>query len=441
MYEKIKTIVLALLVLLSVILTWQLWTFQPDYALLENEANYVENIVISDERKMEEIIQPEQIVIHQEENIYLLEQVNPLFRELYGQLLQSHLTQITLLDNQEQLEQPDEAIEIIFPTGIPSQIILSIFEFPEEERGVLKEIERLLLYTNESKEKLLLRFISYKEQQVIETTTTLSVSEFFEHYLVKAQQLPKGFAFDMNVKDKPFRPPLYLPEEERTYRSVSYTTSPILVNAFTQLFFTEPSSVRYFRQENNDELYTDGNRMINVTLDGILMEYVYPIFSDAQERSQRHVIAHSADFINSHGGWTDQYVLDSWSGNGAKEEAVFRLKLNGLPVINLSGQDAMKLKVVRTGNQTSGYSRPLLELNYYLAEVGNTMELPSGHEVIEKVKNIEYFLLEKLEKVIIGYEIQKNNAIIVAEPAWFILYDGHWQKILFTEKDDNNGLE
>ena len=35
-YEKIKSIILTLLVLVSILLTWNLWTYQPNYDTMEN---------------------------------------------------------------------------------------------------------------------------------------------------------------------------------------------------------------------------------------------------------------------------------------------------------------------------------------------------------------------------------------------------------------------
>ncbi|HHY20643.1 MAG TPA: hypothetical protein GX525_01900 [Bacilli bacterium] len=445
MYEKLKTTVLTLLVLLSIILTWQLWTFQPDYAVLEQtETDYVENVLISEEKKLKEIIWPEQIAIHKNGGISLLEQVNPLFDQLYKQLLQSHLTQIVMVETIAQPDSFDDAIELIFPTGIPSQLLLSMFESPDETNTSLQKIERIILYVNKKSEKVHMQLISYREQQAIDATTTLSVKDFYQDYVSKMNQLPMGFAYEMSEEGQLLRPPLYLPTNEVTYQAVSYTTTPIFINAFTQLFFTDPSSVRYFRQEDSDELYTDGNRMINVSYNGNFMDYINPVYSDAQERSQKHVISNSIDFINGHGGWTDRYVLDHWMSIGVKEEASYRLNLNGLPVILFSGQDLMRLEVSRTGNQISRYMRPLVDFDYYLVDVNKEVKLPSGKAVIERLKENDYFSLEKLEKITVGYEAQKRNALIVAEPSWFILYDGYWQKVSFEIRDregEKNGLE
>lgn len=448
MYEKMKTTVLALLVLLSLVLTWQLWTYQPDYALLEQTGtDYVENILISEEKKLTEVIWPEQIVIHKQGEMNLITQVDPLFDQFYKKLLQSHLTKIVTIDAIAQPDSFDDAIELVFPTGIPSQLVLSLFEIPDETTTLLQHVERMILYVEEKSEKIHMQLISYKEQQAVDAVTTLSVKDFYQEYVSKANQLPLGFAFELSKEGQPFRPPLYLPADEASYRSVSYTTTPILVNAFTQLFFTDPSSVRYFRQEDSDELYTDGNRMINVTHNGNFMNYVNPVYSDTTERSQKHIISNSVDFINGHGGWTDRFILDHWLSDGVKEEASYRLYLNGLPVVLFSGQDLMRLEVARTGNQISRYMRPLLDVDFYLVDVGKEVQLPSGNEVVGRLQDNDFFSLEKLEKlekVSVGYEMQKRNAIIVAEPSWFILYDGYWQKVSFDNRErkgEKHGLE
>ena len=62
-YENIKSVILSVLVVTSVVLTWNLWTYQPNYATKEN-SNLVKEIALSEKREMTEIIKPNKIIYH-----------------------------------------------------------------------------------------------------------------------------------------------------------------------------------------------------------------------------------------------------------------------------------------------------------------------------------------------------------------------------------------
>ncbi len=64
MYETIKTIVLTLLVLISITLTFALWTYHPKYDVLQND-EYIQHVSVSNTQvDTAMVVQPKQILIH-----------------------------------------------------------------------------------------------------------------------------------------------------------------------------------------------------------------------------------------------------------------------------------------------------------------------------------------------------------------------------------------
>ena len=55
-YENIKSGILTFLVLVSILLTWNLWTYQPNYETMEN-SNYVEEVTVSEKQEVQKIVQ------------------------------------------------------------------------------------------------------------------------------------------------------------------------------------------------------------------------------------------------------------------------------------------------------------------------------------------------------------------------------------------------
>ncbi|WP_078556360.1 YycH family regulatory protein [Bacillus alkalicellulosilyticus] len=435
-YENFKSAVLTILVCLSLFLTWKLWTFQPNYSLL-SDTDYIESVKIGEEKKLSEVIVPKQVIFQVEDELRLLGTRDDLFLELYEQLLTTGIKEVNIVNHGYSVRNLNQSILFVLPTSLPIDVFMGLFNVDFVERELrLNSVDQFFLYFHPSTETVNMRLISFEEQRAVDLETSFSVADFQNVYLGKASEFPIAFAFPLETDDVRFIPMLFLPEERLQHVNVSYTTTPISLDLFKQLFFSD--FVKEFRQGDGNESFTDGNRMINVIGRGNYMDYINPVFSEIQTRSGRHITLTSFDFINAHGGWTDQYVLDRWSSEGEleEEEARFRLNVNGLPVIRVDGQDMMQLVVTRSGNQTSRYIRPLFDLDFQPI-YGATWrsELLSGHEVLEQLNKREGFDQSKIEDLTVGYEMVKTNAIVTGEPYWFLLYDGFWEKLDFEVPD------
>lgn len=55
-YENIKTIILTILVVTSALLTWNLWTYQPNFERIEKESNTVQEVTIAEKKEVNQIV-------------------------------------------------------------------------------------------------------------------------------------------------------------------------------------------------------------------------------------------------------------------------------------------------------------------------------------------------------------------------------------------------
>jgi regulatory protein YycH of two-component signal transduction system YycFG len=176
---------------------------------------------------------------------------------------------------------------------------------------------------------------------------------------------------------------------------------------------------------------------------GLFMDYINPVFIESQERSSKHIVQTSYEYINGHGGWTDLYRLLEWNTSDVSDEATYLLHVNDMPVIHFDGYGDMALHVSRSGSQIVNYTRPLFELDSYPIDASQSITLPSGDKVIKELSKQEFFDKDKLLKVTIGYEmIMRSSSFVTMEPHWFILYGNRWQKVVFGDGEGGtNGLE
>ncbi|MCM3762813.1 two-component system activity regulator YycH [Alkalihalobacillus oceani] len=445
-YEHIKTGLLIGLIALSMVLTWKLWTFQPNFALLDETTRYVSNETMSEERRLTDLILPEQMIIHYGDQKSMIPRQTAEFEELYQGLLNASL------DEGEPMsagpfpkEGASGGIEFVFPASLPIDIFLGLFQVDREEMSIpITAVNRLYIYIDEQSEQVRMQLLSSEDEPMVELDTTLAPGELEETVVRGIEEYPAVTSLsEMDETLKSVNKAIYFPDEPLTAERLSFTISPIPGAFFRQSLFTDPASVKYYRQSGSEESYTDGNRIININNNGLFMEYNNPIFTGTQERSSKHIILSSYEFINGHGGWSDQYLLSRWVSTDARDEAEYRMHVNDLPVISFQGLDQMKLTATRSGNQIESYARPLFDLDSSPIDARQQVELPSGEQLLERLRDQEYFDFQRLQKVTVGYEmIMPNPSFVTVNPYWFILYDNHWQKVTFNEEEgETDGLE
>ena len=68
-YEKVKSIILTVLVVMSIILTTNLWSYQPN-AEKSGDRSMVKGVLLSEKKDIKEIVRIEQIIFNLEGNYY-----------------------------------------------------------------------------------------------------------------------------------------------------------------------------------------------------------------------------------------------------------------------------------------------------------------------------------------------------------------------------------
>ena len=131
-YEKIKSILLTVLVALSIFLTWNLWTYQPEYDVIESTEAF--DVSIGDERKELELIQPYKVFYHDEEQITgspnekeidkVLEQMSS-WRLTDAKDISSQYSQSEI----ENLVHSPGRIELVFPDSLPLSSYNKVIKF------------------------------------------------------------------------------------------------------------------------------------------------------------------------------------------------------------------------------------------------------------------------------------------------------------------------
>ncbi|KYG29622.1 YycH family regulatory protein [Alkalihalobacillus trypoxylicola] len=433
-HEQTKNWLLTGLVALSLLLTWEMWTFQPDIEWLNSNNISPTEPLTNEEKELREVIKPESLVVHNDNENYLIPIESDEYQQIYPRIFQELIEGEVSTNSNFFPMRDQDGLEIIFPTNIPIDVFTDLFRQEEEELFIpLESVDRMFLFTEEG--QLFIQLYSTNGPMTYVLRSSLD-GNMFQSIVLDSMD---GFEPAKPIKDlletDNYAEQIYIPTERVKARTYSYTTRSISIDFFQRLLFPNPSVVNPTIQEGGT-FYTDGSRILEVTRQEDMMDFHYPVLSDSSEPSSRQIVESSFDYINGHGGFTDDYHLWSWTSLDGREEAVFRMMVNHLPVLRYMDEDLMKLTVTRTGGQTVGYSRPLFAIESQPSNIIHSSEvkLLSGEELLE-VMHQQFmdqqmtFDLSKVSKVMVGYDMRKRDtSYVTLVPAWFIQYDGRWFK-------------
>ncbi|MFZ3590490.1 YycH family regulatory protein [Bacillus sp. DJP31] len=431
-YENIKSVLLTLSVIMSLVLTWSIWTYQPNYGVIE-KTKFIQDVNIGLKKEPTSLILPQKILFHKNDHHYGTANgtdMKNMMRNIRAWNF-NDFRDITASIRDEYLDflYEQEGVEVIFPSEIPIETLKGILKIEDDEiRSVT--FDRLLIPAMQSQqENSVAYFISYKNNQVYEAKlNNFSYQDFNREIFQTAPRYPQYFAYKTDIYHSFFLPVDMVKADRITYYSVKLAGKD-----FKNALFTDPSYVKQDFQESGGESYSDGSRALKIDSSGDYMRYINPSTdSDQQVISASKMIQKSVDFVNDHSGWTDTYQFTEW--DSSSKSAVFRLHINGLPVYNYSGLSRMILTWGETG-LFDIYKRPLFRLQVTIESESSVVELPSGQTLIDLLRQTPSFDPLKLEDVKIGYEMIKDhsNAKVTVEPIWIVKLDGDWKKIVMDD--------
>ncbi|WP_054703461.1 two-component system activity regulator YycH [Bacillus sp. JCM 19041] len=438
-YEQFKTVTLIAMIGLSLFFTYQLWTYQPTMQALETSENEEEDNENGDddefieEREVWELIEPEQIVLHEANDTYsFVEKGSERFETMINDL--QRLDLIQTIDNEDVSEL--EGIEVVFPDAIPSNYLLSQYE-GDQEMIRLNEVDRMFFYSSPDSDNVSIQFASKKADGIVTIHTSLLATDFATMLSGEEEsELSAEIAKETDHLEMLLRERLYVTTEPQTVAQKQYMLEPLEVTPINQRLFSSTIEVPRQNQLNGEYVYTDGSRI--VTIDGTLMflNYSYPFVADSSETSSRHIIEAGTSFINENGAWTDEYTLSGWNVRETSETVDFRVQVDGLPVFyrNNDESDSMKFSVSRAGTQVTNLQRPLFRLNSLYQEYDK--QVPSGKAAVSRIKQAnETEWDESVTNVQLGYRaIIANRSNVELVPTWYYESGGEWKRVPFDEE-------
>lgn len=424
MMERLKSITLTLLVLISLVQSYFLAYSSPKF---ENvvQTDYVKNEVIGTKAELDDILFPEQIILHSGNSTHtLLPRSLPFYHIIYDDFLKRKFYDgFRQTDNTSQklnwdyIRNNSKGIELRFKESIPLHVLQNIMQIKQDAPSVDDMISRILIYLVDNTEEVHTFFLSDKDSIVYEATKVD----------ISADNVKKFVAFGQSLT--PYHSTLgdyYLPNDAITMAHIQASFTEFTPDQLKRNLFVDPSMTRYFVERDLTQTYTDGKRALQLKNDIHWMNYSDPISTPVENSNDaKDNLLDSIKFINEHGGWNGTYIYSRMSSNldTGSQSFLFRQYVDNYPLIGLDPNKFGYIKLVMQRGVVSSYERSLINIDSNTI-VKQEASLPGG-KTLDSLIEI-YAKKQDIVTVFPAYQVVvlKGNKVDLV-PKWAVeLKDG-----------------
>lgn len=420
--ELIKTVVLILLIALSITLTFSIWTFTPKYPTIEQQPTV--DISISKKNEITGVIKPYKLLFNFEDG--LKGTADPVeIEEIVNEIKKWTISDLKLVDRNFDKDKLDISIgeknrfSLFFPTEVPLSVYSNVLNI-EELKIPESTFDRIIFEWNALNATMNISFISKKNKLLYSASANaIDISR------LKQNVLAKGANFSEYVELRPGETPfIVVPVDRVELQRNTYSQGEISPSRFRDALFRDPNSVKRSQIENNLNEFQDDRAIMTINTLTKDLDYVHPTSKSNELAIPSELLFNTFDFINEHGGWTDDYrysYIDPLS-----RYVEYQLYVQGIPVF--SDTTTTKIKLTWGLDQIYRYMRPYYTLDSSLPSETEVKVLPSGLEVGEMLiesKEIDFGIVEE---IITGYYMKHDRDfnLFMLEPAWYYLINDNW---------------
>lgn len=431
MTEKMKSIILTVLVALSLLLTYQLWYGKQPAELVVEDS--FEKVIVETPRPLLEVFFPWRLVIPAEEGLIIPDLQEAGYKAVWEQALAS----LSVLEKEPLglaavKQDSEELARFYFKPLLPAALIEELGElFP----GLLvsglqlKRLDgQLWLVASDSEEGPV-----YASELSAEVSAALEEAlldlkekhgEHEDHYfLLSEDMLYLAGETSIVIED-----PIILPSDPRPMASYNLRPETYNRDQLLKTFFVDYSLARIIEEKDGSLIYTDGEKGLRLTVSSL--EYSNPRYEqNASGLEYYEALLSGNSYISHHGGWPEDLrlvALEKSSKNPAASfEARWQMYVFGYPLFT-----QQQTRAIFNDRGLVHYVRSVYLVDETLHFEEEFSEVAPWQEALKKAVSLldeegagvrKYLRLEMVE---LGYAALSAGQNLVATPAWCIAANG-----------------
>lgn len=423
--EKVKTVLLTVLVFASLVQSYMLGYSSPRPEPLP-QGKYVESELNGTAAELQDVVFPEQIILHYGKNLhtvlYPLPYINH-YRNIFDFLKQRSFgglrkTNVVTADvNWSEIRDNYQGIEIRFRTGVPFNVLQSLMKLSREDPSVEGElISKIWIYTNGISDDVKTFFITENNMTVYEAVRADVTASDLGVRLRLGESLPK-----YRTEGGEY----YLPEEPLAAIRITMPYTQYTAEQLKRSLFVDPSLTRSLQERDGTQIITDSVKGLQIRSDKHWFAFSNPASAPVESKNEvRDNMLSAMQFINQHGGWNSTHLFSDLTplAIAGPQTFVFRQYLEGYPVMNIGVDTIGYMKVVIQKGIISNYERSMI-----IPDMKNMKKEPAtlagGKELDQLVS--QYSKRIYINRIFPGYQPEVKEKEVVYIPKWIVeLRDG-----------------
>jgi regulatory protein YycH of two-component signal transduction system YycFG len=430
MMEKVKTGVLAALVILSLVQSYLLAYSMPGLGTtISSTQDYVNAEPMGQEEKVENLIFPEDIVLHMGKGKHTVFYPGMNFYNLIYSKIQSRefkgfqQSPLSVLDWNE-VKGRDPGVELRFGSGVPVELLSKALKLEGDMQFTNDVINRIWIFESSGREEVRTYFFSADGTKVYESVKADLTAQDVQMYVGYGEYQTEY----ENAGDDLYTPVGPVEAQESIVSYMTYSPEQMQHN----LFF-DPGVTRTISDRSGSQIYTDGKRGLQVEQNGKWISYTDPVAGQGQDDSESDNVYESIKFINQHGGWDGLHRFvhsGPLQAQSVRFQQYYSTQFYGAyPIIPSEPFQFGEIKLRLQQGVVSEYERSLITLQKK-AVSQDVRWLPGGQTLKDELAHYSRRSeVKALYPAVLASPVDDNR--LKLEPVWAVrLFDGSQQVLL-----------
>lgn len=424
--EQIKSFALLLLILLSLALTFTIWTFTPTHEIIEPSTTVDEPI--AQNKNTEEVVRPVKLLFHNKDtvtgttdqsNIDLLINSLALWEIQDIRVVQEEATPETL---KSYMHSSNRAV-LYYPGLVPFPVFDSITNIVDTAIPESSFDRIIIEWEGPANDRPALYFINSLSGRIYKAAIPAEDLRQFQ-----SEILTEAVDYEPYMTDEKIGTlPIYVQKGEVEQASFDYLLEETPTSKFAEALLDSPAlalSADLMTQEYKD----DSGALMRENSINKSISYIQPKAETSDPAIPSDLLFDSFGYINEHGGWTDDYVYVGM--NSVSQQIKYQLYVEDLPVFSTSTTTSLDIiwGIDAGEEQVYSYVRPTYQLDSEAEK--RAAVLASGEAVLKVLTQMDDQDPSEVTAIAPAYKLTRSEErLITFEPAWYFEVNGEWTEL------------
>ncbi|MBM7567907.1 YycH family regulatory protein [Paenibacillus sacheonensis] len=383
MIDKAKTLLLTALVILSLVQSYLLAYSMPGLGVTKSpQQGYLPSEPIGEESKVENVIFPEDMVLHLGKSKHtVLYPASNFYNLIFGKIKSREFKGFQRMTSAsvdwDEIRDRDQGLELRFARGVPMELLSKVLKLEGDTPFMNDVVNRIWIYKSSDRDEVRTYFFSADKLTVYESVKADLTAQDVQMYV--------GYG-EYQVNYKRLGNDIYLPEGpvESSATIVgfdSYTTETM--QSYT---FLDPGVTRAISDRNGSQIYTDGKRGLQIEQNGRWLSYTDSVAAQGQGDNESENVYSAIQFVNQHGGWDGLHRFVYADQFGDAQVLKFQQYYGSYPLVPMDPFLFGNMKLRLQDGTVSEFERSMLTLKKK-PEQRSVRWLPGGEMLADAFAN------------------------------------------------------